>query len=253
MSIEIEIKNGVFILTMNRPDKKNAITHEMYVAMTEALQRASQQNQVRCVLIKGGKDFTVGNDLDDFKNSPAKDQDAPAFKFVREIMDFDKPIVAAVRGFAVGIGVTILLHCDMVYAARGSAFSLPFLQLGLCPEAAASLLLPRLAGHQRASEMLLIGEGFGAEEAQQAGLVNRVVDDDKVVDIAMAQAIKVAQLPPAAVRLTKALLKQETQEEAALRFRQEGDSFIQLLHSAEAREALEAFFRKRKPDFSRFV
>ena len=253
MTIKTEIKNGVFILTMHRPEKKNAIDLEMFAAMTAALRSASQQTEVRCVLIQGGKDFTVGNDLDDFKNFPAKDQDAPAFKFVREIMAFEKPILAAVTGFAVGVGVTMLLHCDMVFAARGASFSLPFLQLGLCPEAAASLLLPRLAGHQKASEMLLIGGAFGSGEASQVGLVNHVVDDDKVVEIAAVYADKVAQLPPSAVRLTKALLKQETKDIAALRFCQEGDNFIQLLQSPEAKEAFDAFFSKRKPDFSCFA
>lgn len=253
MTLHIEIKGGVFVLTMQRPDKKNAINAEMYSALTDALKHASEDQSVRCILIQGsGGDFTAGNDLDDFKNSPAADQNAPGFKFIRAIMAAEKPIVAAVSGLAVGVGVTMLSHCDLVYAGKGATFTLPFVSLGLCPEAGSTYLMPRLLGHQKAAEKLLLGEPFGANYAYEAGLVNEVVADNEVAQIALTQAMKLAELPASAVRLTKALMKQETQQAAADRFAQEGGHFINMLRSPEAAEAFNAFFGKRKPDFRRF-
>ena len=174
--IQVERADGVMTITIARPAKKNALTAAMYQTMADALAEAQEDKAVRVILLRGGDgNFTSGNDLEDFLKSPPKDDTAPVFQFLARISSASKPIVAAVPGLAIGVGVTMLLHCDLVYAADTATFSLPFTQLGLCPEAASSALLPRLAGHQVAAEKLLLGEAFDALEAHRIGIVNRVL------------------------------------------------------------------------------
>jgi enoyl-CoA hydratase/carnithine racemase len=253
MDILIERADGVLSIVLNRPDKKNAITAAMYQEMADGFYEAEKDPTVRAVLLRAnGGAFSAGNDLDDFLNDPPKGLDAPVFQFLRRISVCPKPIVAAVAGVAVGIGTTMLLHCDMVYAASTAKFSLPFAQLGLCPEAASSLLLPRTAGYQRAAEKLLTGEAFDVNEAIAMGFVNGSLDAGEVEGYALNKAKKLAALPASSLRVTKALMKRAQSSEVTARMETEAEQFAQMLAAPEAREAFQAFFEKRKPDFTRF-
>ncbi|TKC89662.1 enoyl-CoA hydratase [Trinickia terrae] len=253
MDILIEHTEGVMAIAFNRPDKKNAITAAMYQTMADALAAAQDDHQVRAVLIRGSVGiFSAGNDLEDFMKAPPKGEDAPVFQFLRRISGFGKPVVASVAGAAIGIGTTLLLHCDLVYAAETATFSLPFAQLGLCPEAASSLLLPRIAGYQLAAEKLLLGEAFDAKEAQRMGIVNRVLSAAEVDAFALAQAAKLAALPASSLRVTKSLMKHAHEREIAVQMTDEAVHFGKMLLAPEAREAFKAFFEKRKPDFKQF-
>lgn len=252
MDILSEVRNGVLRIQFNRPEKKNAITAAMYLAMGDALQTADADPAVRVVLFLGAPEiFTAGNDLEDFLKNPPQGDDAPPFRFLRAIGHASKPVVAAVSGAAVGIGTTMLLHCDLVYAASNARFSMPFTQLGLVPEAAASLLLPRLAGYQRAAEKLLFGDPFDAAEALQIGLVAKVLAPDQLQAFAEAQVARLVALPAASLRVTKRLMKAETDGAIDARMAQEGAHFIAMLKEPAAKEAFQAFFERRKPDFSK--
>lgn len=252
--IETFYQAGVLRIGINRPEKKNALSLAMYDAMAEAIAGAEADARVRVLLLHGTRDcFTSGNDLGDFVKSPPRGEDSPVFRFLKAISGAQKPIVAAVNGPAVGVGTTLLLHCDLVYAGESALFQMPFVNLGLCPEAGSSFLLPRLVGHQRASEMLLLGEPFGADRAREVGLVNEVFPDGKMLQRAVAQAQKLAERPPSAVRLAKALLKDSQAALVNQVLSKEGAHFIARLSTPEAAEALGAFFEKRRPDFSRFV
>ncbi len=248
-----EKRDRILRIEFNRPDKKNAITKAMYQAMADAIADAGQDSAVRVVLFHGKPDaYTAGNDLQDFLADPPDDENAPGFRFLRGISAFPKPIVAAVSGLAVGIGTTMLLHCDLVYAAPGTRFSLPFVNLALCPEGGSSYLLTRLAGYQRAAEMLLLGEPFTAETAREIGLVNAIVPGESLLESAWAAASKLAAKPAASVRATKALMKESYASGTAYALASEGRVFVLRLSSPEAKEAFSAFLEKRKPDFGRF-
>jgi enoyl-CoA hydratase/carnithine racemase len=248
-----EIKDGIARIEIDRPDKKNALTSAMYQAMADAIKAAEADNKVRVVLIHGKSDlFTAGNDLQDFLDNPPRDDNRPVFQFLYGISQAQKPIVAAVAGAAVGIGTTMLLHCDLVYAAPNARLQLPFVNLGLVPEAASSLLLPALIGYQRAAELLLLGEPFTAQKAKEIGLVTEVVPEDQLFDTAMAQAKKLARKPAASVRLTKRLMKQSQMAAVEQQIKLEASHFGERLDSPEAKEAFSAFLEKRKPDFGRF-
>lgn len=254
MDILIERSHHVLSMTFNRAHKKNAITAAMYQALADALTEAEADGDIRAILIQGQADvFTAGNDLEDFMKHPPTSQDAPVFQFLHHISHASKPIVAAVAGPAVGVGTTLLLHCDLVYAADNARFSLPFTQLGLCPEAASSLLLPRLTGYQRAAEKLLLGEPFDALDAHAMGLVNRILPAADLLSFAQAQAAKLVQLPAASLRATKRLMKGDQHAVVDERIAEEALEFGRRLQAPEAREAFTAFFEKRRPDFSRFV
>ncbi|AOR68757.1 enoyl-CoA hydratase [Burkholderia stabilis] len=251
--IQVERADGVLTITIARPAKKNALTAAMYQTMADALAEAEEDNAVRVILLRGGDgNFTAGNDLEDFLKSPPKDDTAPVFQFLARISSASKPIVVAVPGLAIGVGVTMLLHCDLVYAADTATFSLPFAQLGLCPEAASSVLLPRLAGHQVAAEKLLLGEAFDALEAHRIGIVNRVLPAAELDAFAAKQAAKLAALPASSLRVTKALLKDTGGVATSARMAEEARHFSAMLRAPEAREAMTAFFEKRKPDFRQF-
>ena len=251
--IRTETKERVLRIEIARPEKKNALTQAMYGAMADALQSADKDPGVRAVLIHGTRDcFTAGNDLKDFLERSAGGGPSAAFSFISALPKLAKPLIAAVGGPAVGIGTTLLLHCDLVYAAPGARFQMPFVPLGLVPEAASSLLLPMVAGYQRAAELLLLGQPFSAERALAAGFVTEIVAEEKLLEHAHNAAIAVAALPPASVRLTKQLMKRQLGAAIASQMQEEGRVFAERLQSGEAQEAMNAFFEKRKPDFSRF-
>jgi enoyl-CoA hydratase/carnithine racemase len=246
--------DGVLRVEIRRPEKKNALTVPMYVALTEMLELAERDGKIRVVLLHGQADvFTSGNDLTDFLQNPAVDPDHPAYAFVRKISTFDKPLVAAVSGSCVGVGATLLLHCDLVYAGESAVFALPFVNLGLCPEAASSFLLPLAAGQARAAEVLLLGEPFGVRQADACGMLSGVLPDAEVLPHAMAQARKMATKPPAALRLAKRLMRRSVKANVADTIEEETGQFQRCLESLEAKEAFSAFLEKRKPNFSRFV
>lgn len=251
--IETNCQRGVFRIGIHRPEKKNALTLEMYQAMASALTQAEDDPSVRVILLHGTADcFTSGNDLQDFLANPPSGPESPVFRFLTAISQAKKPIVAAVNGPAIGIGTTLLLHCDLIYAGDKARFQLPFVNLGLCPEAASSILLPRLMGYPRAAELLMLGESFDASRALELGLVNAVFPEAKLFRHAIAQAQKLAEKPSASVRLTKQLLKAApatTTEQALVT---EAGHFLRMLGQPEAREALTAFFERRPPNFSQF-
>ena len=248
-----ETRDGVARIEIDRPQKRNALTAAMYQALADAIKAAEADARVRVLLIHGKADlFTAGNDLQDFLDNPPRDDDRPVFQFLYGISQAQKPIVAAVAGAAVGIGTTMLLHCDLVYAAPNARLQLPFVNLGLVPEAASSLLLPALAGYQRAAELLLLGEPFSAQKGKEIGLVTEVVPEEQLLDTALAQAKKLAGKPAASLRLTKRLMKQGQQAAVAQQIKLESGHFGERLNSPEAKEAFSAFLEKRKPDFSRF-
>ena len=253
--ILVHTEAGVATITFNRVDKKNSITEAMYAAMADALEAAAQDSAVRCVVFQGDMAiFSSGNDIADFmrqvQTGALGNAEMPVWRFLRTIAAFPKPLVAAVCGPAVGIGTTLLLHCDLVYAGDNAAFSLPFVNLGLCPEAASSLLLPQLLGYHRAAEALLLGEPFLAEAALEVGLVNRVVPPSECNALAQAQAKKLAAKPLAALVETKRLMKAGAAAQVGTRMQEEGASFARLMSGPAAREAFSAFMQKRKPDFS---
>jgi enoyl-CoA hydratase/carnithine racemase len=243
---------GVLTLTFNRLDRKHAITAAMYAALADALAAARDDGALRAVVIQGHEQvFSAGNDLGDFLDAPPTGTDAPVWRFLHAIADFPKPLVAAACGAAVGVGTTLLLHCDLVYAGDNARFSLPFVNLGLCPEAASSLLLPRRIGLARAAEALLLADPFGAEQALEWGLVNRILPPLEVNAHAQAQARRLAEKPLGSLLATKRLLKLEDGDAVRRRLAEEGEVFARMLDEPAAREAFSAFMAKRKPDFSR--
>jgi enoyl-CoA hydratase/carnithine racemase len=244
----------VLRIQINRPDKMNAITTAMYAEMAAALERAAGDSAVRAVLIHGHPQvFSSGNDLADFMNAPSVGiEDRPVYRFLRALCTAAKPIVAAVNGPAIGIGTTLLLHCDLVYAGESARFQLPFVNLALVPEAASSLLLPAAIGYPRAAELVLLGEPFPAAKAFAYGLVTEVVSDGEVLHAAMRAATELAAKPPAALRLAKTLMKKVLAEAAARQMSDEAVLFDQQRRSPEAAEAFKAFFEKRAPDYSKF-
>jgi enoyl-CoA hydratase/carnithine racemase len=251
--IVVEKTERVLRIQLNRPAKKNALTAAMYRAFADALQSAESDADVRVVLVHGTPDaFTAGNDLQDFLANPPRGPESPVFAFLQAATHVDKPLVAAVNGVAVGIGTTMLLHCDLVYAGQDAKFAMPFVNLGLCPEAASSFLLPALAGYQRAAELLLLGEPFDAAKAHGVGIVTEVVPSHLAFEAAEQAARKLAAKPPASVRLTKQLLKAQTKAMMEAALAEELSHFGERLVSAEAKEAFSAFLEKRKPDFTRF-
>lgn len=246
-----DITDGVLTLTLNRLDKKNSFTSTMYATLAEALEQASGDDTVRAVVFQGHETiFSSGNDIGDFLNQPPSTPEAPVFQFLRALSTFSKPVLAAVCGPAVGIGTTMLFHCDLVYAGDNAAFSMPFVNLGLCPEAASSYLAPQRMGYGRAAEALLLGEPFMAESALEMGLISRIVPPSEAAALARRQALKLASKPFSSVMETKRLMKKGQAEVVADRMQEEGASFGRMLREPAAREAFTAFMEKRKPDFA---
>ncbi|WP_089173628.1 enoyl-CoA hydratase-related protein [Bosea sp. AS-1] len=237
---------GVVQITMNRPDRKNALDRASYTGLIEAIAGAEADDSIRAILLTGaGGCFTSGNDIKDFAAAAATGEGARvAIDFLNAISTAKKPIVAAVEGFAVGIGTTMLLHCDLAFAGATASFRLPFVALGLSPEGGSSYLLPLVAGGKRAAELLMLGEVFDAATAARAGLLNAVVTEGTALEHALAKAKALAALPPQSVALTKMLLKRGTAEAVAETIAIEADHFGQRLRSAEAMAAFAAFLKK---------
>ena len=257
MSIKTATFNGVATIEIARPEKKNALTVAMYHAMTDALVAAREDAAVRAVLITGQPGvFTSGNDIQDFMTrAPGQGSDAmdsPVFRFMRALLECDKPVVAAVTGAAVGIGTTMLLHCDFVFVSDEARLAMPFVALGLVPEFASSLIVPQLMGHRRAAEKLLTGDPFTPEQAVECGIANAVLPAGEVVNHARRVAERFNQLPPGAVREAKQLMRGPQHELILQTIRTEGEIFARRLRSPEAMEAFQSFFQKRQPDFSKF-
>ena len=249
--IKTRIEDGVMYIAMNRADKKNAITQAMYLAMTDAFNKARSDDTVRAVLISGeGDDFTAGNDIADFMQigqSGGNLVDSDVFKFLKALADLDKPLVAAVRGRSVGVGLTMLLHCDIVVVAEDAKLSAPFINLALVPEAASTLLLPRMIGHPRAFELFALGEPIDGNQATGWGLANRAVPSASVEAVAVDYARRIAARAPNAIRQTKQLMRDASAMwDLMLR---EGEIFAAQMRSPEAMEAFSAFMQKRKPNF----
>jgi enoyl-CoA hydratase/carnithine racemase len=247
---------GLRTIRLNRPEKRNALTRAMYAAMAEALREAAARPSVRAVLVTGGTEcFTSGNDVADFKarGDQAADVPSPAREFLAALRACPKPVVAAVAGYAVGIGTTLLLHCDFVYAAENAVFRMPFVDLGLCPEGGSSLLVPQRGGQLLANELLMLGDAFPPATALRAGIVNAVVPVDDVMATAEGVARRLAAKPPAAMATTKRLLRQAGEAALSAHMAEEFTDFGALLRGPEAAEAVAAFQEKRKPDFSRFL
>ncbi len=243
---------GVMTITFNRVEKKNSFTSAMYASMADALAQAETDAAVHVVVFQGHETiFSSGNDIGDFLNALPTTQDAPVFRFLRGISTFTKPVLAAVCGPAVGIGTTLLFHCDLVYAGDNAAFSMPFVNLGLCPEAASSYLAPQLMGYGRAAEALLLGEPFMVEAALEMGLVSRIVPPAEAAALAQRQAQKLAAKPLSSLIETKRLMKKGQASIVAERIMEEAASFGRMMREPAAREAFTAFMEKRKPDFTR--
>lgn len=252
MSIRTGVVEGVATIEIARPEKKNALTVAMYQAMADALRAAGADDTVRAVLITGQPGvFTSGNDIEDFVQRQTLGTESPVFLFMRALLDCDKPVVAAVTGAAIGIGTTMLLHCDFVYVSDEARLAMPFVTLGLVPEFASSLLVAARVGMPRAAEMLLLGEPFGPQQALDAGLVNAVLPAGEVLAHARRVAERFNALPPGAVRDSKRLLRAPQREAILKVIAEEGEVFSRRLRSPEAKEAFQAFLEKRKPDFSK--
>ena len=257
MSIRTAVHDGVATIEIARPQKKNALTAAMYAEMAQALLAAREDRAVRAVLVTGQPGiFTSGNDIDDFMSRPpGQGSDAagsPVFRFMHALVDCDKPVVAAVTGAAIGIGTTMLLHCDFVFVSDEARLAMPFTTLGLVPEFASSLLVPQLMGHRRAAEKLLLGDPFTAEQAVECGIASAVLPAAEVLPHARRVAERFNALPPQAVREAKALMRAPQRALVLEVIQAEGQAFAARLRSPEAMEAFQAFFQKRKPDFSRF-
>ena len=251
------LANGVATIEIARPEKKNALTSEMYSAMAQALKAAQDNPAVRSILFTGQPGiFTSGNDLEDFlQRPPGAEGDphaSPVFAFMHALLAVDKPVIAAVTGAAIGIGTTLLLHCDLVYVSDEARLAMPFTGLGLVPEFASSFLVPALMGPRRAAEKLLLGDPFTGEQAVECGIANAVLPPSEVLPHARRVAERFNQLPPQSVRQTKRLLRQGQAAAVEASMGSEVGQFVERLRSEEAREAFQAFFEKRRPDFSRF-
>jgi enoyl-CoA hydratase/carnithine racemase len=241
---------GVLTIAFNRADKKNSFTTAMYTGMVTALENAAHDEQVRAVVFQGSRQvFSAGNDIEEFGSRPPVAPDAPVWHFIRVLSSFPKPIVAAVNGLAIGIGTTMLLHCDLVYAAADARFSVPFVNLGVCPEAGSSFLLQKMFGYRSAAEALLLGGQFSAEEALKGGLVTRLIPPDDLLGYAQQQASSLADKPISALMETKRLLKSHDAESVSVRIEEETGLFQKMVTQPAAREAFAAFGEKRRPDF----
>ncbi|MBP7914208.1 MAG: enoyl-CoA hydratase [Vitreoscilla sp.] len=254
MSIKIATLNGVATLEIARPEKKNALTQAMYQAMADAIEAAQGDAAVRAILITGQPGiFTSGNDIEDFMQRPPQSEESAVFRFMKALVNSDKPVVAAVTGAAVGIGTTLLLHCDFVYVSDEARLAMPFVGLGLVPEFASSLIVPALMGGRRAAEKLLLGDPFTGADAVECGIASAVLPAGEVVNHARRVAERFNTLPPGAVRDSKRLMRGPQRELILKTITEEAQLFGQRLRSPEAMEAFQAFFQKRQPDFSKFA
>ena len=243
----------VLRIQFNRPDRKNALSLAMYAELAEIINAANSKPGIRVLVLSGVNEcFTSGNDLLDFMNDPEIRDTHPVVRFMTALQNSSKPVVAVVQGHAVGIGTTLLLHCDLVYAAEDARLQLPFVNLGLCPEYASSYLVPRLVGQQKAAELLLLGESFSGVDAEKMGFVNAALPAAELIAFAETKIQRLANQPPAAVRRAKTLLRKSRQQAVEAALEAEFIGFAEGLKSEECKESVTAFFEKRAPDFSRF-
>ncbi len=250
MNITTHIEQHIGTITINRPERKNALTATMYQEMLEALRAFDADDAVRVALITGTSEmFCSGNDLADFLNSPPLGADSSVVQFLYTLRDFSKPLVFAVNGVAVGVGVTMLLFADYVVVGENAKLQLPFINLALCPEGSSSLVLVQKAGYLKAAEKLMFGEMFSANEAVAMGIANCTVPSEETLRFAQHQAHHLAEKSPQAMRETKRLLRMNNAEALRETIDKEVEAFGQLLRGAHAKEAMTAFFEKRKPVF----
>ena len=247
-----ERSGSVLRVQLNRPAKKNAMTSSMYVTLADLLNVAAKDEQIRAVLWHGaGDSFCAGNDVEDFLKNPPGPGESPQARLMNALINFDKPLIAAVQGAAIGGGTTMLTHCDFVYAGETAKFQMPFINLGLVPEFGASCSVPARIGHLRAAELILLGLPFDARRAAELGLVTRVVPDEKLLATATETAQKLAEKPAGALQACKRLMKRSSREQIEQAMKVENEEFASLVRSADAREAFTAFIEKRPPDFTR--
>ena len=249
--IKIGLEDHVLTVRFARPEKKNAITRAMYTAVAGAIAGAEENTDIRVIVIAGTENcFTAGNDIQDFLANPPRDENAPPLRYLRAIATTPVPLIASVDGVAVGIGTTTLLHCDFALVSDRAMLRMPFLDLGLVPEGASTYLLPRMLGHQKAAELLLLGEAISPADAVDLGIASRVVPAGELEEETAALAARLAAKAPGAVRQTKKLMKRNSDDVVAA-IAAESTIFGERLASAEAREAFMAFMEKRAPDFSK--
>ena len=253
MSDIIKERSGSILrVQLNRPAKKNAMTMSMYVTLADILNDAAKDEQVHVVLWHGaGDSFCAGNDVEDFLKNPPGPGESPQARLMNAFINFDKPLIAAVHGAAIGGGTTMLTHCDFVYAGETAKFQMPFINLGLVPEFGSSCSVPIRIGHIRAAELILLGLPFDARRAAELGLVTRVVPDQELLATATETAQKLADKPAGALQACKRLMKRSSREQIEQAMKVEGEEFASRVRSAEAREAFTAFLEKRPPNFSR--
>jgi enoyl-CoA hydratase/carnithine racemase len=250
--IVTERSGSILRIQLNRPAKKNAMTSNMYMALADLLNGAANDDHIRVLMWHGaGDSFCAGNDVEDFVKNPPGPGESPQAQLMAAFLNFDKPVVAAVHGVAIGGGTTMLTHCDFVYAGESAKFQMPFIDLGLIPEFGATCSLPARIGHIHASELVLLGLPFDAKRAAELGLVTRVVPDQKLLATATETAQKLAEKPTGALRACKRLMKRSTREQIEQAMRVENEEFSSRLHSVATKEAMTAFLEKRPPDFTR--
>jgi len=249
-----EVKDRIALLRINRPEKKNALTDAIYRALGDKIAEADADENIRALVLTGtGDSFSAGNDMVDFLNQRGTFETTGACYFMRKLYDFRKPALAAVNGLAIGIGTTMLLHCDFAYAAESATFRMPFVGIGIAPEFCSSFLLPQMLGHRRAAELLYTSDKFDARKALECGLVNAVVPDAQCLEHTLAQARRLADQPPAALRTCKRLLREALNKPSMEAFDREVAELNRMIRgNPEATEAMTAFMQKRKPDFSKF-
>ncbi|GJM12878.1 MAG: enoyl-CoA hydratase [Pseudohongiella sp.] len=246
-NIQYSIDGKLFVIEIHRPEKKNALLPEMYAALAAGLRQANEEAGVNVIVIRGADDcFTSGNDVSSFLASNAPTGDRPSVAFMHALNESRKPIVAAISGLAIGIGTTLLFHCDLVYASEDCFLQLPFARLGLCPEAGSSYLLPKQIGHVRAAELLLLGDRFSAAKAMEFGIINEVLPQDQYLEHAMTKARELAAMPADSVQSSKALIKRGQQDAVADTISVELDEFARLLQTPDAQAIVEAFLNKKK-------
>jgi len=252
--IVTERAGSILRIQLNRPKKRNAMTSAMYVALADILKNAAADERTRVVLWHGaGDSFSAGNDIEDFLKNPPGPGESPQAQLMHALLDFGKPLIAAVQGAAIGGGTTMLLHCDFVYAGESAKFQMPFINLALVPEFGSSCIVPARIGHIRAAELILLGSPYDARRALELGLVTQVVPDQDLLSIATATAQKLAVKPAGALQASKRLMKQPLREQIKAAMKAENEEFSAQVRSADAKEALTAFTEKRKPDFTRGV
>ncbi len=253
--VQVSNENGICHIQLNRPERKNALSLAMYQKLGDSVRSASENNDVRVILISGnGGSFTSGNDLGDFSKHKGNlsEEENPTPKFMHALIQCDKPVVAAVQGPAVGIGTTLLLHCDLIYADASAYFQLPFVNLGLCPEFSSSAILPKLMGHNKAAELFYLGQRFTAEVAKEVGIVNQVLDDSDFLTAVKSVCDQLVKQPASSLRATKQLMKKEVRDFVYDKMKEEQQHFKKGLQSPEFVEAVSAFAEKRAPDFSKY-